>query len=108
MSNYEYDFSDGVKQITAIMNGEGAEWEPVMTQMAEFCMLFYRHLIEDITRGATTEIEVRIMRGLQLRLRSDLNLINVVGALKFQLTQQCPINNNMPNLVGCLDALHPA
>ena len=35
MSNYEYDFSDGVKQITAIMKGEGAEWETVTTQMAD-------------------------------------------------------------------------
>ena len=74
MSYYEYDFSDGVKQITAIMKGEGAEWKPVTTQMAEFCMLFCRHLIEAITRGATIEIEVRIMRGFQLRLRPDLIL----------------------------------
>ena len=108
MSKYEYDFSDGVKQITAIMKGEDAEWEPVTTQIAEFCLLFCRHLIEAITRGATTEIEVRIIRGLQSRLRPDLNLVNVFGALKFQLMRQCPINNNMPNLVGCLDALHPA
>ena len=36
MSRYEYDFSGGVKQITAIMKGEDAEWEPVTTQMADF------------------------------------------------------------------------
>ena len=35
MSNYEYDFSDGEKQITAIMKGESAEWETVTTQMAD-------------------------------------------------------------------------
>ena len=38
MSGYEYDFSAGVKQYKAIMNGEDAEFIPVTTQMAEFCM----------------------------------------------------------------------
>lgn len=40
MSAYEYDFSKGVKQYKAIMNGEDAEFIPVTTQMAEFCMRY--------------------------------------------------------------------
>jgi 5-methyltetrahydrofolate--homocysteine methyltransferase len=35
---YEYDFSAGVAQIKKIMNGEDADFIPVTTQMAEFCM----------------------------------------------------------------------
>jgi 5-methyltetrahydrofolate--homocysteine methyltransferase len=38
MSGYEYDFSEGVKQYKKIMNGEDADFIPVTTQMAEFCM----------------------------------------------------------------------
>ncbi len=38
MSGYEYDFSKGIKQYKSIMNGEDAEFIPVTTQMAEFCM----------------------------------------------------------------------
>ena len=51
MSNYEYDFSDGVKQITAIMKGEGAEWETVTTQMADsncFSASTFRRAIVDL------------------------------------------------------------
>jgi 5-methyltetrahydrofolate--homocysteine methyltransferase len=35
---YEYDFSAGMAQIKKIMNGEDADFIPVTTQMAEFCM----------------------------------------------------------------------
>ncbi|MBM3732626.1 MAG: hypothetical protein FJW24_04015 [Acidimicrobiia bacterium] len=38
MSGYEYDFSKGIKQYKAIMSGQDAEFIPVTTQMAEFCM----------------------------------------------------------------------
>jgi 5-methyltetrahydrofolate--homocysteine methyltransferase len=38
MSAYEYDFSEGIKQYKAIMNGGEADFIPATTQMAEFCM----------------------------------------------------------------------
>ncbi len=38
MAGYEYDFSAGVAQIKKIMAGEEADFIPVTTQMAEFCM----------------------------------------------------------------------
>ena len=38
MSEYEYDFSKGVEQYKRIINGGEADWVPVTTQMAEFCM----------------------------------------------------------------------
>jgi 5-methyltetrahydrofolate--homocysteine methyltransferase len=38
MSGYEYDFSKGIKQYKTIMRGGDAEFIPVTTQMAEFCM----------------------------------------------------------------------
>lgn len=38
MSGYEYDFSKGIEQYKAIMAGKDAEFIPVTTQMAEFCM----------------------------------------------------------------------
>ena len=38
MSGYEYDFSEGIKQYKAIMNGGEADFIPATTQMAEFCM----------------------------------------------------------------------
>jgi 5-methyltetrahydrofolate--homocysteine methyltransferase len=43
MSNYEYDFSQGVKQYKAIIDGGEADWVPVTTQMAEFCMKYGDH-----------------------------------------------------------------
>ena len=43
MSNYEFDFEAGVRQIKLIMAGEDAEFAPVTTQMAEFCMKFGKH-----------------------------------------------------------------
>jgi len=38
MSDYEYDFHEGVKQYKAIIDGGEADFVPVTTQMAEFCM----------------------------------------------------------------------
>ncbi|MBT3659602.1 MAG: hypothetical protein HOF27_16035 [Rhodospirillaceae bacterium] len=43
MSNYEYDFSAGVEQYKKIMDGGEADWIPVTTQMAEFCMAYGGH-----------------------------------------------------------------
>ncbi len=43
MSNYEFDFESGVKQIKLIMDGKDAEYAPVTTQMAEFCMQYGGH-----------------------------------------------------------------
>lgn len=43
MSNYEYDFSKGVKQYKKIIDGGEADWVPVTTQMAEFCMKYGGH-----------------------------------------------------------------
>ncbi len=40
MSNYEYDFSDTIKQYKAIIDGGEADFVPVTTQMAEFCMKY--------------------------------------------------------------------
>lgn len=40
MSDYEYDFSESVKQYKAIIDGGEADWVPVTTQMAEFCMKY--------------------------------------------------------------------
>ena len=40
MSSYEYDFSDGIKQYKAIIDGGEADWIPVTAQMAEFCMKY--------------------------------------------------------------------
>jgi 5-methyltetrahydrofolate--homocysteine methyltransferase len=39
----KYDFSAGVKQYKAIMDGKDAEFIPVTTQMAEFCMKYGGH-----------------------------------------------------------------
>jgi 5-methyltetrahydrofolate--homocysteine methyltransferase len=38
MSKYEYDFDAGIKQYKAILDGGEADFIPVTTQMAEFCM----------------------------------------------------------------------
>ena len=43
MSNIEYDFGDNLKQYKAIINGGEADWVPVTTQMAEFCMAYGGH-----------------------------------------------------------------
>jgi len=43
MSNYEYDFSKGIEQYKKIINGGEADWIPVTTQMAEFCMKYGGH-----------------------------------------------------------------
>ena len=43
MSNYEYDFSKGVEQYKKIIDGGEADWVPVTTQMAEFCMKYGGH-----------------------------------------------------------------
>ena len=43
MSNYEYDFSKGVKQYKKIIDGGEADCVPVTTQMAEFCMKYGGH-----------------------------------------------------------------
>lgn len=43
MSEYEYDFSSGIKQYKAIIGGGEAEWIPVTAQMAEFCMQYGEH-----------------------------------------------------------------
>ena len=43
MSNYEYDFNKGVEQYKKIMDGGEADWIPVTTQMAEFCMAYGGH-----------------------------------------------------------------
>ena len=40
MSDYEYDFIDGVKQYKAIIDGGEADYVPVTAQMAEFCMKY--------------------------------------------------------------------
>ncbi len=43
MSEYEYDFSKGVEQYKRIIDGGEADWVPVTTQMAEFCMVYGGH-----------------------------------------------------------------
>lgn len=43
MSEYEYDFHEGVKQYKSIINGGESDWIPVTTQMAEFCMKYGNH-----------------------------------------------------------------
>jgi len=43
MSKYEFDFESGVKQIKLIMDGKDAEYAPVTTQMAEYCMKYGGH-----------------------------------------------------------------
>lgn len=43
MAGYEYDFTAGVEQIKKIMNGGEADFIPVTTQMAEFCMRYGGH-----------------------------------------------------------------
>ena len=40
MSKYEYDFEEGIKQYKSIIDGGEADWIPVTTQMAEFCMKY--------------------------------------------------------------------
>ncbi|MEE8188316.1 MAG: cobalamin-dependent protein [Kiloniellales bacterium] len=40
MSRYEYDFSEGIKQYKAIIDGGEADFVPVTAQMAEFCMKY--------------------------------------------------------------------
>ena len=40
MSDYEYDFSAGIRQYKAIIDGGEADWVPVTAQMAEFCMKY--------------------------------------------------------------------
>ena len=39
----KYDFDAGVRQYKAIMDGKDAEFIPVTTQMAEFCMAYGKH-----------------------------------------------------------------
>ncbi|MBK6983149.1 MAG: hypothetical protein IPH30_17755 [Betaproteobacteria bacterium] len=39
----KYDFSAGIRQYKAIMDGQDAEFIPVTTQMAEFCMAYGKH-----------------------------------------------------------------
>ena len=43
MSDYEYDFGEGLKQYKAIIDGGEADFVPVTTQMAEFCMKYGGH-----------------------------------------------------------------
>ena len=43
MSDYEYDFSKGIEQYKRIIDGGEADWIPVTTQMAEFCMKYGGH-----------------------------------------------------------------
>lgn len=48
MSEYQYkydkyDFDAGIRQYKAIMDGKDAEFIPVTTQMAEFCMAYGKH-----------------------------------------------------------------
>ena len=43
MSNYEYDFGEGLKQYKKIIDGGEADFVPVTTQMAEFCMAHGGH-----------------------------------------------------------------
>ena len=40
MSKYEYDFEKGIKEYKKILNGGEADFIPVTTQMAEFCMAY--------------------------------------------------------------------
>lgn len=40
MSKYEYDFEKGIKEYKKILNGGDADFIPVTTQMAEFCMAY--------------------------------------------------------------------
>ena len=40
MSKYEYDFDKGIKEYKKILNGGEADFIPVTTQMAEFCMAY--------------------------------------------------------------------
>ncbi|MGI9388252.1 MAG: cobalamin-dependent protein [Methyloligellaceae bacterium] len=50
MSNYEYDFGEGLKQYKAIIDGGEADFVPVTTQMAEFCMKYGGHNGHDFFR----------------------------------------------------------
>ena len=43
MSEYEFDFGESLKQYKAIIDGGEADWIPVTTQMAEFCMAYGGH-----------------------------------------------------------------
>ncbi|NQU60657.1 MAG: cobalamin B12-binding domain-containing protein [Rhodospirillales bacterium] len=43
MANYEYDFGEGLKQYKKIIDGGEADFIPVTTQMAEFCMAYGGH-----------------------------------------------------------------
>jgi len=40
LSKYEYDFEKGIKEYKKILNGGDADFIPVTTQMAEFCMAY--------------------------------------------------------------------
>ena len=50
MSDYEYDFGKGLKQYKTIIDGGEADFIPVTTQMAEFCMKFGGHNGRDFFR----------------------------------------------------------
>ncbi len=50
MSDYEYDFGEGLKQYKAIIDGGEADFVPVTTQMAEFCMKYGGHNGHDFFR----------------------------------------------------------
>ncbi|GMQ74876.1 MAG: hypothetical protein BMS9Abin01_0116 [Gammaproteobacteria bacterium] len=50
MSDYEYDFGEGLKQYKAIIDGGEADFIPVTTQMAEFCMKYGGHNGHDFFR----------------------------------------------------------
>jgi len=43
MPKYEYDFGEGLKQYKKIIDGGEADFIPVTTQMAEFCMKYGGH-----------------------------------------------------------------
>ncbi|MDH3579747.1 MAG: uroporphyrinogen decarboxylase family protein, partial [Hyphomicrobiales bacterium] len=50
MSDYEYDFGEGLKQYKSIIDGGEADFVPVTTQMAEFCMKYGGHNGHDFFR----------------------------------------------------------
>jgi len=66
MSKYEYDFGEGLKQYKKIIDGGEADFVPVTTQMAEFCMVYGGHNGHDFFRDP--ELFVRGSLDVQLEM----------------------------------------
>jgi len=66
MSKYEYDFGEGLKQYKKIIDGGEADFVPVTTQMAEFCMKYGGHNGHDFFRDP--ELFVRGSLEVQLEM----------------------------------------